>query len=167
MTTSLEGGEELASPSGRYLPRERPGIHCTGGWVGTRAGLDRCVKFLPHQDSIPGPSSPYPVAIPTTLPGPLYSGSAQLVQYFDWVSCYFSWGFIAVLSGSWQTAEWYLRLFASWASSSFCCFEINSSNKIKIIKCCCWWLCGLTRRSAYSRLLGSRVRILLKVWMFQ
>ena len=24
-----------------------------------------------HQDSIPGPSSPYPVAIPTTLPGPL------------------------------------------------------------------------------------------------
>jgi hypothetical protein len=25
-------------------PRERPGIHCTGGWVGPRAGPDRCGK---------------------------------------------------------------------------------------------------------------------------
>jgi hypothetical protein len=24
--------------------RERPGIHCTGGWVGPRAGLDLCEK---------------------------------------------------------------------------------------------------------------------------
>jgi hypothetical protein len=23
-------------------PREGPGTHCTGGWVGPRAGLDRC-----------------------------------------------------------------------------------------------------------------------------
>jgi hypothetical protein len=35
-------------------PRERPGIHCTGSWV----GLDGCGKFRPHLDSIPGPSSP-------------------------------------------------------------------------------------------------------------
>jgi hypothetical protein len=26
--------------------------------VGPRAGLDRCGKFRPHRDSIPGPSSP-------------------------------------------------------------------------------------------------------------
>ena len=25
-------------------PWERPGVHCTGGWVGPRAGLDRCEK---------------------------------------------------------------------------------------------------------------------------
>jgi len=25
-------------------PRERPGTHCTGRWVGRRAGLDRCGK---------------------------------------------------------------------------------------------------------------------------
>ena len=25
-------------------PQERPGTHCTGGWVGPRAGLDRCGK---------------------------------------------------------------------------------------------------------------------------
>jgi hypothetical protein len=39
-------------------PRERPGTHCTGGWVGPRAGLDVWEKSSPHQDSIPGPSSP-------------------------------------------------------------------------------------------------------------
>jgi len=39
--------------------------------VGPRAGLDRCEKSCTHRDSISGPSNPYPVAIPTTLPGPL------------------------------------------------------------------------------------------------
>jgi len=28
-------------------PRERPGTHCIGGWVGPRAGLDRCGKSRP------------------------------------------------------------------------------------------------------------------------
>ena len=31
-------------------PRERPGTHCTGGWVGLRAGLDRCGKSHPYRD---------------------------------------------------------------------------------------------------------------------
>jgi len=35
--------------------------------VGLRAGLDRCEKSRPYRDSIPGPSSPYPVAVPITL----------------------------------------------------------------------------------------------------
>jgi len=35
-------------------PRERPGTHCTGGWVGPRAGLDGR-KISPHRDSILGP----------------------------------------------------------------------------------------------------------------
>ena len=30
-----------------FYPRKRPGTHCTGGWVGPRAGLDRCVKSRP------------------------------------------------------------------------------------------------------------------------
>jgi hypothetical protein len=38
--------------------------------VGPRAGLDVCGKSRPHQDLIPGPSIPYPVAIPIELPGP-------------------------------------------------------------------------------------------------
>jgi hypothetical protein len=29
---------------GAPYPRERAGTHCTGGWVGLRAGLDRCGK---------------------------------------------------------------------------------------------------------------------------
>jgi hypothetical protein len=32
--------------------------HCTGGWVGSGAGLNRWGKSRLHQDSIPGPSSP-------------------------------------------------------------------------------------------------------------
>jgi len=40
-------------------PRKRLGTHYIGGWVGPRAGQDRCGKSRPHRDSIPGPSSPY------------------------------------------------------------------------------------------------------------
>jgi hypothetical protein len=35
----------------KFYPRERPGTHCTGGWVGPRAGLDVCEKSRPHRDS--------------------------------------------------------------------------------------------------------------------
>ena len=34
------------APAALY-PRERHGTHCTGGWVGHRAGLDRCGKSRP------------------------------------------------------------------------------------------------------------------------
>jgi hypothetical protein len=34
------------APASLY-PRERPGTHCTGGWVGPRAGLNRCGKSRP------------------------------------------------------------------------------------------------------------------------
>ena len=33
-----------ATPRTLYR-REKPGTHCTGGWVGPRAGLYRCGKF--------------------------------------------------------------------------------------------------------------------------
>jgi hypothetical protein len=36
-----------ASHPGRLYPRERAGIHCTGGWVGHGAGLGRCGKSRP------------------------------------------------------------------------------------------------------------------------
>jgi hypothetical protein len=41
-----------------FYPRERPGTHCTGGWVGLRAGLDVREISRPHRDLILGPSSP-------------------------------------------------------------------------------------------------------------
>jgi len=39
-------------------PGKRPSAHCTGGWVGQRAGLDRFENYRFHWDSITGPSSP-------------------------------------------------------------------------------------------------------------
>jgi hypothetical protein len=58
-----------ATPRPLYPP-ERPGTHCIGGWVGPRSGLDRCGKSRLHRNSIPGPSSPQQVAIPTALSRP-------------------------------------------------------------------------------------------------
>ena len=58
------------TPRPLFTPPERPGTHCTGDWVGPRAGLDRIGKSRPHRDSIPGPSSPWPVVIPTELSRP-------------------------------------------------------------------------------------------------
>jgi hypothetical protein len=40
-----------------FYTRDRPGTHCKGGWVGPRAGLDRCGKSRPHRDSVTGPTS--------------------------------------------------------------------------------------------------------------
>jgi hypothetical protein len=51
-------GWVVSTMSRPLYPRERPGTHCTGGWVGPRAGLDVCEKSRLYRDSIPGPSSP-------------------------------------------------------------------------------------------------------------
>jgi hypothetical protein len=51
-----EGGQRHAPAA--LPPGKRPVVHCIGGWVGHRAGLDGCGKSRPHQDSIPEPSSP-------------------------------------------------------------------------------------------------------------
>jgi hypothetical protein len=51
VTSALEGvsGQQHA-PTALY-PRERHGTHCTGGWVGSRAGLDgRKISPLPGFD---------------------------------------------------------------------------------------------------------------------
>jgi hypothetical protein len=46
LTSVLDGvsGQRHAPAA---LPRERPGTHCIGSWVGPRAGLDGCVKSRP------------------------------------------------------------------------------------------------------------------------
>ena len=59
------GGQRHASAA--LLPGKRAGTLCIGGWADPRASLDGCGKSCPHRDSIPGPSSPYRVAIPTEL----------------------------------------------------------------------------------------------------
>jgi len=73
MTAALEDGEWSAARPGRtLLPGERAGTHFPGGWVGPRAGLDRCGKTRPHRDSTPDRPAHSSVAKPTELPGPLY-----------------------------------------------------------------------------------------------
>jgi len=42
-----------STPWPLFTPRERPSTHCTVGWVGPRAGLERCRKSRPYRDSIP------------------------------------------------------------------------------------------------------------------
>jgi hypothetical protein len=45
LTSAVVGGEWSASRLGHIAPRERaPGTHCTGSWVGPRAGLDNMEK---------------------------------------------------------------------------------------------------------------------------
>ena len=59
-----------STPRPHFTPGRIPGTHFTGGWVGLRAGLDRCGKSHPHRDSIPARLARSSVAIPTELPGP-------------------------------------------------------------------------------------------------
>jgi hypothetical protein len=64
-------------------PRERSGTHGIGGWVDPRAGLDWCWETRPQRDSIPLPSSPSRVAIPTELPRPRH----EILQAHGWPFC--------------------------------------------------------------------------------
>jgi hypothetical protein len=61
-TPALDGGEWSASRPGRTLPPGKDlGTHCTGGWVGPRAGLDteargKILSLLPGiEPRSPGP----------------------------------------------------------------------------------------------------------------
>jgi len=57
------GGEWSASRPDRFTTEERGlGTHCTGGWVGPRAGLDKVAKIkkiLPLPRNEPPSSSSY------------------------------------------------------------------------------------------------------------
>jgi len=46
-TFGTRWGWESASRPGRLYSRERPVTHCTGGWVGSRAGLNGAENLVP------------------------------------------------------------------------------------------------------------------------
>jgi hypothetical protein len=48
LTSALDGGGKWMPHPGHYLWKRDFGIHCTGSWVGPRAGLKRCGKTCPH-----------------------------------------------------------------------------------------------------------------------
>ena len=47
MTLVLRWGRVVSIMPQPLYPQERPGTHCTVGWVGPRAGLDGCRKSHP------------------------------------------------------------------------------------------------------------------------
>jgi hypothetical protein len=49
--------------------------------VGSKAGLDVCGKSHPHRDSIPGPSSPNRVAIPTEPLSPTFRSKHSVSEF--------------------------------------------------------------------------------------
>ena len=66
-------GWEVKAAHRPLYSREWPGTHYTGGRVGPWAGLNGYWKPRPHQDSIPGTSSPQPVPTPTELCRPTWT----------------------------------------------------------------------------------------------
>jgi hypothetical protein len=62
-------------------PRERPGTHSIGGWMGPRVGLDGCGKSRPHWDSIPGLSSKSLYRL--SYPGPLVKSVTFAVYTYN------------------------------------------------------------------------------------
>jgi hypothetical protein len=61
-------------------PRERPGTHCAGDWVGPRAGLERCGKSPPSRLGF-DPRTVQPVA--SRYPGSV----THVVQYLKLRGC--------------------------------------------------------------------------------
>ena len=47
MTLVLRWGWVVSTMPRLLYPQEKPSTHCTGGWVGPRAGLDGCGKSRP------------------------------------------------------------------------------------------------------------------------
>ena len=62
-------------------PREQPGAHCIGGWVGPRAGLDGCGKSRPHRDSILGLTVCSEYTHQLRYPGPRTYGQIYICIY--------------------------------------------------------------------------------------
>ena len=72
------GGQRHAPAA--LTPGKIPSNHCIGGWVNQRVGLEGCRKYCSHWHSFPAPSSPWQVATPTTISGPLYRAMRRRIQ---------------------------------------------------------------------------------------
>ena len=58
LASVLGWGWVIKATPRRFTPGERPSVHCIGGRLGRRAGLDGRGKSHPDLDLIPVPSSP-------------------------------------------------------------------------------------------------------------
>jgi hypothetical protein len=88
--------------SGRFTPAKRAGTHCTGDWVGPRAGLEGRGKSLHHRDSIPGSFRPYRVAIPTELTRPTTLSLEQQIKTISSLAPLWSWSHCRTHTALWR-----------------------------------------------------------------
>jgi hypothetical protein len=111
------GGQHHAPAA--LSPGKRPRTHFIGGWVGPRAGLDGCRKSRSRRNSIPGPSSPQPVAIPIELSRHTLTKrtwnkqkwTEQIAHYIHETAKFFAWHYSIFdfrLTKSWM---WYFLVF--------------------------------------------------------
>ena len=102
--------------SGRLLLLKGADIHCTGGWVGPRAGVNGCKENIsyPYRHSNPRPSSPQRVVIPTAISRPSsVSQSAAIlpktkqrcifVIWWRWLMIHSAWLHILYSMAYWVT----------------------------------------------------------------
>jgi hypothetical protein len=73
-----------ATPQLLYSPGNRPSIHCTGGWMGPRAGLDGCRRSHPPT-GIRSPDHPVHSELPYQLhyPGP-HKVERVVLKHVSW-----------------------------------------------------------------------------------
>ena len=69
---AIDGGVWRTTRPGRCTPIESPDTHCTGGWVGPKAGVDEYGRSRPYWSSNTEPSGLKRVAILPTLSGPAH-----------------------------------------------------------------------------------------------
>ena len=93
-TSALDGVVWSTPRTDRFTPGERPGTHYIGGCVwATGPVWTGAENFATHRDLIPGPSRPWPVAIPTELSRPPWNVKGVLINeyllstYFVSLSC--------------------------------------------------------------------------------
>jgi hypothetical protein len=73
LTPALDGVGGQSHAPAALPPEKRHVIHCIGGKGGPRAGLDGCGKYRRYRDSIPRPSIPWRVCIPSSHPSERFS----------------------------------------------------------------------------------------------
>jgi hypothetical protein len=76
-----------ASRPGRLHPREKPGTHCTGGWMGSGAGLDRCGKSRPTGIRSPDLPARSESLYRLSYPGSWWNGYWEYFPRAKWPGC--------------------------------------------------------------------------------
>jgi hypothetical protein len=127
------GGDWSTLYPGRFTPGKGTRYPFCRGWVGPRASLDGCGKFHHRQDSMPRPSSPEQVAIPTELSRPTYiterfiwgpvMTARQLPNTFPWIAMYIRQRWT---SRRWNSQPGSLKVCRVHASRALSCYSMLS-----------------------------------------